>query len=44
MFQTKVAHKIKIHILCSITFHEYNADYVIKWEKMDQPGRAQMTI
>jgi hypothetical protein len=44
MFQTKVAHKIKIQILCSITFPEYEAIYVIKHENMEEPERAQMTV
>jgi len=44
MFQTKLSHKIKIHILCSITFPEYDVVYVIKWENMEEPERAQMTI
>ena len=43
MFQTKVAHKNKIHILCSITFPEYDAVYVILYVT-EESDRAQMAI
>jgi len=47
MFQTKVAQKIKTHILCSVTvfFHpENSAVYEILWENILQQDRPQMKI
>jgi len=42
MFQTKFVEKIKIHILCSITF-ENCAVYEIMWKNIVEPIRPQMT-
>jgi hypothetical protein len=45
MSQTKVAEKIKTHILWSITFFFINrAVYEIMWTNMAEPDRSQMTI
>ena len=46
MFQAKVVEKIKIHILCSITFFfvENRAVYEITWQNILEPDRLQMTI
>jgi len=46
MFQTKVVQKIKIHILCSLTFFflETRAVYEIMWKNTVQPDRPQMTV
>jgi len=44
MFQTKVVHKIKTHILCSVTFFENRAVYEIMWENIVERSRSQMTI
>ena len=45
MFQIKVVEKIKIHILCSITFFsEYRAVYEIMSTNMVGPERPQMAI
>ena len=43
MFQTKVVEKLKIHILCSVPFSEYNAVYQITSKKVVEPERSQMT-
>jgi hypothetical protein len=43
--QTKVAEKIKTHILCSVTFfYENHAFCDITWKNIVQPVRPQMTI
>ena len=44
MFQTKVAGKIKTHILCSVTFLENHATYEIMWKNNVQLSRPQATI
>jgi hypothetical protein len=44
MFQNKVVEKIKMHILCSITFSEKGAVYEIMWKNMLQPDRPHVTI
>jgi hypothetical protein len=45
MFQTKVAQKIKTHILCSVTvFYENRAVYEIMWENIVERGNSQMAI
>jgi hypothetical protein len=44
MFRTKVAEKIKRHILCSTTFSENRVVYEIMWKNMVDPSRPQMTI
>jgi hypothetical protein len=47
MFQTKVAEKIKTHILCSITFFffpENHGVYEIKWKNIVERGGAQMSV
>jgi hypothetical protein len=44
MFQTKVVDKIKIHIVCSVTFFENYAVYEKMWKNVVQPDRPQMTI
>jgi hypothetical protein len=46
MFQTKVAQKIKTHILCSVAFifFENPAVHEIRWKNDLEPGGAQMTI
>jgi hypothetical protein len=45
MFQTKVAEKIKTHILCSITFSfENRAVYEIIWKKYCRAGQATQEI
>jgi len=46
MFRTKVLEKIKIHILCSITFFfsENLAVYELMWKHVVQRGRPQMKI
>jgi len=38
MFQTKVAEKIKTHILCSVTFSENRAIYETMWENIVERG------
>jgi len=43
MFQTKVAEKIKIHILCSVIFFN-GAIYEIMWKKLVERGRPQIKI
>ena len=42
--QTKVAEKIKTHILCSVTFPESRVVYEIMSKNMVEPGRPQITI
>ena len=47
MFQTKVVEKIKIGILCSVTFFFFfeNRDvYEIMWKLFVERGRLQLTI
>ena len=46
MFQTKVVHKFKTHILCSITFFflQDRSVYEIMWINTAQPDRPQMAI
>ena len=44
MFQTKVAKKIKTHILCSEVFSENRAVYEIMWKNVVETSRPQMTI
>ena len=45
MFHTKVAHEIKTHILCSVTFFFWNcAFYGIMWKSTVELSRPQMTI
>ena len=39
MFQTKVVEKIKKHILCSVTFFENRAVYVIMRKNIVERGR-----
>jgi hypothetical protein len=44
MFQTKVVEKIKIQILCSVTFFfEDRTVYEIMWVNVVEPDRRQMT-
>jgi hypothetical protein len=40
MFKTKVAEKIKPHILCSIIFSEIRAVCDIMWKKYGTAGQA----
>jgi hypothetical protein len=42
LFQTKVAEKIKTHILCSVTFPENRAVYEKMWKNTVEPDRPQM--
>ena len=45
MFQIKVVEKIKIHVLCSVTFYSENrAVYEIMSKNMEEPERLQITI
>jgi len=44
MFQTKVAEKIKTHILCTVTFLDNRVINEITWKNIVQPGRPQVTI
>jgi hypothetical protein len=44
MFWTKVVEKIKIHILCSITFFDHRATFQIMWKNILETDRPQMTI
>jgi len=45
IFQTAVVNKIKMHILCSVTFFfENNAFYEIMWTGIVETERLQMTI
>jgi hypothetical protein len=44
MFQVKIVEKIKIHILCSVTFFEHRAVYKKRWKNIVERGRPQMTI
>jgi len=43
-FSGKIVEKIKMRILCSITFSENRAVYNIMWKDMVQPDRPQMAI
>jgi hypothetical protein len=43
MFQTKVAEKIKTHLIFNC-FPENSAVYEIMWKNNLEPGRPQMTI
>jgi len=42
--QTKVVEKIRMHILCSVTFFLNYAVYEIMWKNIVQRGRPRMTI
>jgi hypothetical protein len=44
MFQTNVVDKIKIHILCSVTFFLKSCFYEIMWKNIKERGLSQMTI
>jgi hypothetical protein len=44
MFQIKVVEKIKIHVLCSVTFSENCALYEIMPKNVAEPETPQMTI
>jgi len=44
IFQTKVEDKIKIHILCSISFFENRTVYDRTWKNMIEPNRQQMAM
>ena len=50
LFQTKLAEKIKTHVLCSLNslfllfFFENCTVYEVMWNNTVQPGRSQMTI
>ena len=45
MFQTKVAEKIKTHILCSIYIYFLNlVVYEVMWKNIVEPGRPQITV
>jgi len=44
MFQTSDVEKIKICILCSVSFPENLAVYEIIWKNMVQPGQLQVTV
>jgi hypothetical protein len=44
MFETKVVETIKTHILCSITFLENRTVYEVKWKKIVERVRPQITI
>jgi len=44
MFQTKVVEKIKIHILCSVTFFGNRAVYEKMWKSIVERGKPRMTI
>jgi len=45
MFQTEVAEKIKIHILCiHPPTHPSHAIYEIMWKNIVEPDRLQMTV
>jgi len=46
MFHTKAVEKIKIHILCTITFFSFEnrAVYEIMWKNIVQPDGPQMVI
>ena len=43
-FQTKVVEKLKIHVLCSVTFLGNRQVCEILWENIVEPVRPQMTI
>jgi hypothetical protein len=40
MFEIKVVEKIKIHILCSVTFFDNHAVYEVMWKKYCRAGQA----
>jgi hypothetical protein len=40
MFQTNVVEKIKVHILCSVTFFDSRAVYEILWKKYCRAGQV----
>ena len=44
MFQIRVVDKIKIHVLCSLTFSENRAVYEIMSKNMEEPWGPQMAI
>jgi len=44
MFHTKVAEKIKTHILCSIISSENRAVYEVMWKSTVETDRPQMTV
>ena len=44
MFQVKVVDKIKVHILCSMTFFRKSAVYKVMSKNMVEPKRLQMAI
>ena len=44
ILQANVVEEIKTHILCSITFLENRAVYVITWKNITERGRPHMTI
>jgi len=46
MFETKVVEKVKIHILCAITFvfTENHAIYEIMWRNIIELDRPRMTV
>ena len=39
----KVVEKVKVHILCSVTFPENRAVYEIMSKNLEEPERPQMT-
>ena len=43
MFRIKFVEKIKIHILCSVTFFDHRAIFEIMWKNILETGRPQMT-
>ena len=43
MFQIKVVDKIKIHILCLVTFFENRVFYEKTWKIIVEQSRPQMT-
>ena len=47
MFQTKVAERIKTHILCPITFVFFSENHAVcetMWKNTVEPDRPQMII
>jgi hypothetical protein len=44
MFQTKVAEKIKIHLMPYNLFPENRAIYEIMWKNMIEAARPQITV
>ena len=44
MFQTKVAEKLKTHILFSITFFFNPVVYEVMWKNTVKPDRPQMSV